>query len=42
MCINNSHIPQRDLRIIMDVIEARNKEIVEKWYGYFKEISFYC
>ena len=42
LCNNNSHIPQRDLRIIMDVIEARNKEILEKWYGYFNEISFYC
>ncbi|MCD7716528.1 MAG: DUF4160 domain-containing protein [Lachnospiraceae bacterium] len=42
LCNNNSHIPQRKLRNIMDVIEARHSEIENKWYDYFKEIRFYC
>lgn len=42
LCNNNSHIPQRKLRDIMDILEARYSEIEKKWYNYFKEIQYYC
>lgn len=39
---NNSKIPSRVLRDLMLVIEARSKEIINKWYEFHNEISFYC
>ena len=42
LCNNNSHIPDRTLRTIMQVIEARHMEIINKWYNYFGNISYYC
>lgn len=42
LCNNNSDIPAPVLRNIMRVIEARSKEVVEKWLSYFGEISYYC
>ena len=39
---NNSKIPNRQLKYIIDIIEARSKEITEKWKLYFNQISFYC
>jgi len=39
---NNSKIPQRQLRIMMQIIEARQKEIVEKWLSYYGKVGFYC
>ncbi len=42
LCNNKSHIPSRQLQDIMDVIEARHKEIEDRWFAYFKEIRFYC
>jgi len=42
LCNNNSHISSRDLRTIMDVIEARSDEIIEKWSSYFGKLRFYC
>lgn len=39
---NRSNIPSRKLKIIMSVIEARNQDIVEKWYSYFGQIEYYC
>ena len=39
---NNSHIPERILRNIVRIIEARSDEIVEKWVGFFGEARFYC
>lgn len=39
---NNSKISPRNLRIIEGIIEARYKEIVQKWIKYFGEISYYC
>lgn len=42
LCHNRSNIPSRKLKIIMSVIEARNQDIVEKWYSYFGQIEFYC
>lgn len=42
LCNNNSRIPQRKLRYIMDIIEARHQEIENKWISYFSEIRYYC
>ena len=38
---NNSDIPSVALRNIMRIIEARSKEIIEKWYSYFGSITYY-
>ena len=42
LCHNNSHIPESTLRNIMKVIEARSGEVIEKWQGFFGQISYYC
>jgi len=42
LCNNNSRIPSRILKNIMEIIEARNQDIIEKWYGFFKQIRYYC
>ena len=42
LCNNNSKIPSHVLRNIMRMIEARNKEVVQKWYDYFGEIRYFC
>lgn len=42
LCHNKSRIPDRVLRNIMRIIEARNGDVIEKWLGYFGEISYYC
>lgn len=39
---NNSKIPNKTLRTITRILEARSAEIVEKWKGYFGEIYYYC
>ena len=42
LCNNNSKIPQRQLRIIIKIIESRSDEIAEKWHTYFGEIRYFC
>ena len=42
LCNNNSRIPDRTLRDIMEIIESRSEEITEKWYSYFGQIKYYC
>lgn len=42
LCNNNSKIPNRMLRDIMDVIEARSKDVINKWYNFFGSITYYC
>ena len=42
LCHNNSRIPERILRNIMKIIEARSAEIIEKWRAYFGTVSYYC
>ena len=37
-----NEIPDRVLRNIMAVIEARSDEVIEKWKAYFGEITFFC
>lgn len=39
---NNSKIPDRDLRIILKVVEARSTDVIEKWLETFGTISFFC
>ena len=42
LCNNASKIPERALRNIMRIIEARSAEVIEKWIGFFGEVSYYC
>lgn len=39
---NNSRIPDRELRIMMKIIEARSADIVSKWAETFGQTDFYC
>lgn len=39
---NNSQIPERVLRNIVRIIEARSDEIVGKWISFFGEVRYYC
>ena len=39
---NNSHIPDRALRILAAIIEARSEDIISKWLETFGEVRFYC
>ena len=42
LCHNNSHISAKILRNIMDIIEARSMEVIQKWSDYFGEVRYYC
>lgn len=42
ICNNNSQISSMDLRKLIAFIEANSYEIIQKWFEYFGEISFYC
>ena len=42
LCHNKSKIPERILKNMMRMIEARSSEIIEKWFDYFGEIRYYC
>lgn len=42
LCHNRSQINERVLRNIMDVIEARSGEVLEKWRDHFRQTEFYC
>ena len=37
-----SEIPDRVLRNIIDIIEARSDEIIQKWQAFFGEITYFC
>ena len=39
---NNSNIPERVLRNIIRVIEARCDDVIAKWENFFGEINYYC
>ena len=39
---NNSGIPERQLRTIMGIIEARSFEIIRKWKETFGSLRYYC
>lgn len=42
LCHNYSKIPQKNLRDIMAIVEARSKDIMSKWYSFFGNITYYC
>lgn len=42
LCHNKSKIPDRTLKNMMRMIEARSSEVIRKWYDYFGEVSYYC
>jgi len=42
ICNNNSRIPLNILRDITQIIEARHKDVVNKWHALFGEVRFYC
>src|SRR5699024_12564428 len=42
LCNNNSQIPDRVLRNILRIIEARSSEVVEKWIAFFGDARFFC
>ena len=42
LCNNNSKIPQQTLKNIIEIIEARNMDVVNKWLEFFGESRFYC
>lgn len=42
LCHNKSKIPAKQLRFIIQTVEARNKEIINLWYSTFRQISYYC
>ncbi len=39
---NRSGIPERQLRVMMQIIEARSFEVIRKWKDTFGEITYYC
>lgn len=39
---NNGHIPERILRNLIRIAEARSKDIITKWLDHFGTITFYC
>jgi len=41
-CNNNSRIPLKTLRNIMQIIEARSDDVIDKWQRFFDEIHYYC
>lgn len=42
LCNNISRIPQKTLKNMMRFIEANSSIIIDKWYGQFGEIRYYC
>lgn len=42
VCNNNSEIPQKALKNMLEIIEARSHDVVSKWVNFFSEIYYYC
>ena len=42
LCNNNSRIPQRQLRILLSIIEASSEDIIGLWKETFGDVSYYC
>lgn len=42
LCNNNSRIKDNLLRDILDVIEARSKEVLDQWINFFGESRFFA
>ena len=41
-CNNNSKIPNHTLKNMMEIIEARSEEVIEKWTDFFGEVRYFC
>ena len=39
---NNSGIPEKVLRNIVKIIEARSSEVLEKWYAFVGDATYFC
>ena len=42
LCNNNSQIPSHALKNIMDIIDARGNDVLNKWNDFFNETVYYC
>ena len=42
LCHNRSRIQQKVLKNIVEIIEARNSDVIAKWQAFFGEIRYYC
>ena len=42
LCHNNSRISTQVLRNIMQIIEARSAEVIQKWAAHFGEVTYFC
>lgn len=42
LCNNNSRIPERTLKNILEIIEARSTEVIQKWHEFFGENRYFC
>lgn len=42
LCHNKSNIPNKTLKNMMRMIEARSAEVIQQWCDYFGEIRYYC
>lgn len=42
VCNNNSMIPDRDLRGIIEAVRQSIDAITEAWFSYFGEIRYFC
>ena len=42
LCNNNSRITSKTLKNIIEIVEARHQDVIDKWYNFFGEIRYYC
>ena len=42
LCHNKSKIQDKTLKNIMEIIEARNQDVIDKWTAFFGETVYYC
>lgn len=42
LCNNDSRIPERKLRYVMEIVAARSDEIVALWAKTFGSVDYYC
>ena len=42
LCHNKSKIPGKTLKNVMEIIEARCQDVINKWNEFFNEINYYC
>lgn len=39
---NNSHIPDKRLKLLIRIIEANSEEIINKWKAFFEKVYYFC